>query len=185
MKSDASLSPPKTGCPLSPSLPMMLLPSGPSTHCYSPGPHTTSSFMGIFLVGPSGFEDDCVMSPIQCIRWSFFFFLLLLFFFFSLGAAPEAYGSSQARGWIGAAAAGLYHSHSNVRSWLRLRPIPQLGHHQILNPLSEAKDKIRIFMDPSWLGLLTTKPPRELQMKLSKWNTISCLLLYSGGWAYY
>ena len=36
--------------------------------------------------------------------------------FFGRGeAAPEAYGSSQARGRIGATAAGLHHSHSNAR----------------------------------------------------------------------
>ena len=37
-----------------------------------------------------------------------------------------AYGGSQARGPIGAAAAGLRHSHSNVRSEPHLRPTPQL-----------------------------------------------------------
>ena len=41
-------------------------------------------------------------------------------------AAPAAYGSSQARGPIGAAAAGLHHSHSNTRSELCLRPTPQV-----------------------------------------------------------
>ena len=50
-----------------------------------------------------------------------FFFL----FVFSR-AAPEAYGGSQARGQIGATAAGLHHSHSNARSELHLRPTPQL-----------------------------------------------------------
>ena len=55
---------------------------------------------------------------------SIYIFLLLLLFLFR--AAPVAYGVSQARGQIGAVAAGLYHSHSNVRSKLRLRPIPQL-----------------------------------------------------------
>ena len=37
-----------------------------------------------------------------------------------------AYGVSQARGLIGAAAAGLHHSHSNVRSKPCLRATPQL-----------------------------------------------------------
>ena len=37
-------------------------------------------------------------------------------------ATPVAYGSSQARGQIRAAAAGLHHSHSNTRSELRLQP---------------------------------------------------------------
>ena len=42
------------------------------------------------------------------------------------GAAPKAYGGSQARGQIGAVAASLYHSHSNIGSKPRLRPTPQL-----------------------------------------------------------
>ena len=37
-----------------------------------------------------------------------------------------AYGGSQARGRIGAAAAGLHHSHSNLGSELCLRLTPQL-----------------------------------------------------------
>ena len=41
-------------------------------------------------------------------------------------AAPVAYGGSQARGPIGAIAAGLHHSHSNSRSEPHLRPTPQL-----------------------------------------------------------
>ena len=42
---------------------------------------------------------------------------LILFFFFCLfRAAPTAYGGSQARGLIGAVAAGLRHSHSNTGS---------------------------------------------------------------------
>ena len=49
--------------------------------------------------------------------------LSLFFFFFFFGlfrAAPIAYGSSQAKGHIGAVAAGRSHSHSNNRSELRL-----------------------------------------------------------------
>ena len=39
------------------------------------------------------------------------------FFFFCLfTATPAAYGGSQARGLIGATAAGLYHGHSNTGS---------------------------------------------------------------------
>ena len=40
-----------------------------------------------------------------------FFYLFYLFFLFR--ASPMAYRSSQARGWIRAAAAGLHHSQSN------------------------------------------------------------------------
>ena len=45
---------------------------------------------------------------------------LLIFFFLFLRAAPSAYGGSQARGQIRAAAAGLHHSHNNTRSELHL-----------------------------------------------------------------
>ena len=41
-------------------------------------------------------------------------------------AAPMAYGGSQARGPIGAVAAGLHQSHRNAGSEPRLQPIPQL-----------------------------------------------------------
>ena len=41
-------------------------------------------------------------------------------------ATPTAYGGSQARGRIGAAVAGLHHSHSNTESQPCLRPTPQL-----------------------------------------------------------
>ena len=49
-------------------------------------------------------------------------------------AAPMAYGSSQARGQTGAAAAGLCHSHSNRGSEPRLQPTPQrtvMGPHRV------------------------------------------------------
>ena len=52
---------------------------------------------------------------------TFFFFHFCLF-----RAAAVAYRGSQARGLIGAVAARLHHSHSNVGSELHLRPTPQL-----------------------------------------------------------
>ena len=50
------------------------------------------------------------------------------FFFFSplFRAAPLAYGGSQARGRIGAAATSPHHSHSHARSEPCLQPTPQL-----------------------------------------------------------
>ena len=45
----------------------------------------------------------------------YFNFIFLLF-----RTTPGAYESSQAKGSIGAAAAGLHHSHSNTRSELHL-----------------------------------------------------------------
>ena len=50
--------------------------------------------------------------------YSFFFFFLLF------RATPLAYGSSQARGQIGAIAASYSHSHSNAKSKPRLWPAP-------------------------------------------------------------
>ena len=72
-------------------------------------------------------------------------------FFFLFMAVPVAYRSSQARGRIGAAAAGLCHSHSNARSQLRLQPMWQLVATPILNPVSEARDETCILMDTRWV----------------------------------
>ena len=64
------------------------------------------------------------------VHWQMFLSLSLslsLFFFFLLfRAAPAADGSSQVRGPIGAVAASLRHSHSNVGSEPCLWPTPQL-----------------------------------------------------------
>ena len=52
--------------------------------------------------------------------------MFCFFFFWPFRAALGAYGSSQARGQIGATAASLHHSHSNTGSKPHLRPTPQL-----------------------------------------------------------
>ena len=58
--------------------------------------------------------------------------IFLLFFFFFLGSfcllrvTTAAHGGSQARGRIGAVAAGQCHSHSNTRFKPPLKPTPQL-----------------------------------------------------------
>ena len=59
-----------------------------------------------------------------CMMW--FHLCGVLFFRAFYRAAPTAYGGSQARGPIGAIAAGLCHSHSNVVSEPGLRSTPQL-----------------------------------------------------------
>ena len=68
--------------------------------------------------------------------FSFFSFLLLR-------ATPDA--SSQARGQIQAIAAGLCHSNAGSKlhhsSW----------QHQILSPLSEARNQTHILVDTSWI----------------------------------
>ena len=105
----------------------------------------------------------------HCVWWFFgfggvFFMVLGGFFclFFGLfRAALVAYGSSQARGPIGAAAASLCHSHShsNAGSELCLQPIPQ---GWILNPLSEVRNRTHILMDTSRVHYCwaTTRPPK-------------------------
>ena len=55
-----------------------------------------------------------------------FFLRMFVCLFLLFRATPVAYGGSQARGPIGAAAAGLHHSRSNAGSELGLRPTPQL-----------------------------------------------------------
>ena len=55
-----------------------------------------------------------------------FLFFFFFFFFCLFRATPTAYGSSQVRGRIGATAANLHHSHSNLGSEPGLRPTPQL-----------------------------------------------------------
>ena len=53
-------------------------------------------------------------------------FFLFFFFFWQGRGAPVPYESSQARCLIGAAAAGLCHSNSNVGSKTHLQPLLQL-----------------------------------------------------------
>ena len=59
-----------------------------------------------------------------------------LSFLFVFRAAPAAYASSQARGWIGAVAAGLHHSLSNAGSF---------------DPLSETRDGTSVLVDTIWV----------------------------------
>ena len=55
-----------------------------------------------------------------------FFGLFFVCLFLHFRAIFTAYGGSQAKGQIGAAAASVHHSHSNSGSELRLQPTPQL-----------------------------------------------------------
>ena len=56
---------------------------------------------------------------------------LLNLFILLFRAEPVAFGGSQARGHIGATAASLGHSHSDVGSEPHLRPTPQSQAHQL------------------------------------------------------
>ena len=63
----------------------------------------------------------------EFINVTFFvvFFVLFCFVFAFFRAASMAYGGSQARGPIGAVAAGLYQSRNNVGACCHLQPTPQ------------------------------------------------------------
>ena len=67
----------------------------------------------------------CMSSLEKCLFRSSAIFQFFFFFVFSR-AAPEAYGGSQARGLIRAAATSLCQSHRNSGSELCLWPTPQL-----------------------------------------------------------
>ena len=62
---------------------------------------------------------------VTCKRFFFCFFWVFLSFCHFLGHSRSS-GGSQARGPIGAVAAGLHQSHSNSGSERRLQPTPQL-----------------------------------------------------------
>ena len=68
--------------------------------------------------------------PRQVLQLLFIYFYFLFIYFFVLAiswATPAAYGSSQARGQIGAAATSLRQSQSNTGSEPCLQPTPQLN----------------------------------------------------------
>ena len=90
------------------------------------------------------------------------FFLFFVFFWWIFRVAAQAYGSSQARGRVGATVADLPHSHSNAGSEPCLQPTPQLratletqptDRGQGLNPRPHGYTS----------GLLTTEPRQALQ----------------------
>ena len=58
-----------------------------------------------------------------------------------------AYGGSQARGQSGAAAADLHDSHNNQNLSHICNLYLSLWQHQILNPLSKARDRTRLLKD--------------------------------------
>ena len=101
-------------------------------------------------VAPSPFSTAPTPSASTQLFLSFFLFSFSVFFCL-FRSAPAAYGGSQARGRIGAVAAGLHHRHSNTRSQPCLQPTPQLMAMPILDLLSEARDQTRNLMIPSWI----------------------------------
>ena len=82
-------------------------------------------------------QAEDLLPPVERFVEPVFFVCLFVFCLFR--EAPTAYGSSQARGPIGAVAAGLHHSHSNTGSELHLRPIPQLMATQDPLPMKQGQ----------------------------------------------
>ena len=80
---------------------------------------------------------------------------LFLFFFFTFivfRASCAAYGSSQARGQIGAIAASPHHSHSKTSYPSHICNLHYSSQKcRIFNTLSKARDRTRILMDTSWV----------------------------------
>ena len=115
--------------------------------------------------GPSGTQNKKIKScckhiftqkdpnKIQYILW---FCVLYSMLFYSIPfhscffrATPAAYGNSQARGWIGAAAASPRHSHNNVGSEPSM---PNRIAHSNAGSLTHwARDRTCFLMDTSWV----------------------------------
>ena len=90
-------------------------------------------------------KENCflVEKTCSCQREVFFFFFCIF------RTAPAAYGGSQPRGPIGAAPAGLHHSLSNADLSCVFDLHQSLWQCQILNPLSEARDRTLVLMHTS------------------------------------
>ena len=74
----------------------------------------------------------CVCVYIYIIGIFNFFQLGFFLFCFVIRATPVAYGGSQARGLIGAAAASLYHSPSNTTYKLHITSSPKQSYNNDL-----------------------------------------------------
>ena len=98
--------------------------TGSLIHWARPGIELASSWMLVRFVNHWAITGTLILLLILFIFILFYLFIFCLFVFSR--AAPMAYGGSQARGPVGAAAAGLYHSHSNTGSEPCLQPTPQL-----------------------------------------------------------
>ena len=57
-----------------------------------------------------------IIKFIGLLKTSYFYFYFIITIFLLFRAVPAAYGGSQARGRIGAVAAGLRQRHSNAKS---------------------------------------------------------------------
>ena len=96
-------------------------------------------------------------------------FSIYLFPYFCIFRATRAvYGSSQARGRIGAAAADLHNSHSNAGSGCVGKLHHISGQHQTLNTLIENRDGTCALTDTSRVHSLLSYDRSSLFFTLSK-----------------
>ena len=69
------------------------------------------------IVGPhTSLQLKQSLSLPELTAWATNLFIFIFLIFYLFGATFAAHGGSQARGQIGAVAAGLHHSHSNART---------------------------------------------------------------------
>ena len=89
-------------------------------------------------------EQTVLNSSSSSINFTLFYFCLLFVCLF-FRASPTTNGNSWARGGIGTATAGLYHSHSNARSEPHLQPTLHF------TATNEVRNRTHVVMDTSWV----------------------------------
>ena len=137
----------------------------------------TSWGTGLLLLSPHLYTTLLIYTSLTLFSVSlvfsmkFILFYFILFFFLLLRAAPVACGDSQARGQIGATAAGLHHSHSNAGPKPCLRPTTDHGKAGSLTHWA------RPGMEPATsrflVGFVSASPQRDLPT----WS-LTFLILY-------
>ena len=129
---------------------------------------------------PKGETSIMCKTRIFLLLYSYVF---LFFFFLLFRVTLAAYGGSQARGLIRATAVVLCQSHSNAESELHLCVLHLSSQQcQILNPLSEARERTHNLMDTRWMHLHcpTMGTPHVSTFDPKKGNT-TLLALFEGG----
>ena len=117
------------------------------------------SFHGYKAVSHCGFHLHSLMiSDVEHLFIRLLAFFFFFFFFCLFRTIPLAYGSSRARGQIGAVATSLQHIHSNEGSELRLQPTYTTNHSNARSSTHWVRPGIE--PEYSWMlfGFTTTKP---------------------------
>ena len=107
-------------------LPKCVIPNLQQVHASDLGVQSILGF-NVIPFNRKNFKDSFILSITSCswtnMKLSFILNLLnrkigffFNFYFFHFSAAPAAYGSSQARGQLGAISASLHHNHGSTES---------------------------------------------------------------------